>query len=137
MYVNSEIEKWFSGENYGTQEKLGYLLALIKNSINGLTAEPDPDMLGFLLKDSAGSMSDYTHYSIYQNRDGNWSAVECISDTYEGIDIADEKVLIRNGTLPRCVASIITHQKQYAPELYPRVIEVDEGVRLKYARQQS
>lgn len=135
MYVNSEILDWFPEEDYSIQENLGYLLALIKNSLNGLTVHPDADLLGFTLKDSNGQMMDYTHYAIYQHQNGDgWCAVECIPDLARGVDIDDEKYLVKHATPSRCVASIITHQKKYCPELYQTTIGVDEGYRRQWAR---
>jgi len=135
MYVNSEILEWFPDENYMDQEKLGYLLSLSRNTLNGLTVHPDPDMIGFSYKDDNNSfMSQYTHYAIYRQQNGGWCAVECIPDTLKGIDIEDERYLVKNKSISRCVAAIKAHQITYAPDLYQRVIEVSEGVMRKWAR---
>ena len=126
------IKQEFSGEDTGTINKLEQAYRIALNDLNGLDVIADQDFLGFKFKPTD---SDYTAFCLYylQSTD-DWHATEAIADVYQGIDIEDERTLVKNVTMTRAMAAIKEHDKKCRPTLYPTFIETSEGFARQCAR---
>lgn len=94
----------------------------LANDLRGIEIEEHPDLLGFVIRDSATGAAMFTAYVA---PDG-YSSYEAIADG-KGYDLADEKPLAENAPLFTAVAKIKTRHTQFAAELYPAPIPLNSN----------